>query len=60
MDATRRLTTTTETLGNVWSDGTLPFALVHAAVLLIAGWAVYLSRKWTLDQISKCFQARNP
>jgi ABC-2 type transport system permease protein len=41
VDATRRLTTTGETLGQVWADGTLPWAIVHAAVLLILGWTVY-------------------
>lgn len=41
VDATRRLSTTGETLGDVWADGTLPWALVHAALLLILGWTVY-------------------
>lgn len=41
VDATRRLTTTGESLGQVWADGTLPWAIVHAAVLLILGWTVY-------------------
>lgn len=41
VDATRRLTTTGETLSDVWADGTLPWALAHAAVLLVLGWAVY-------------------
>lgn len=40
-DATRRLITTNETLGDIWADGTLPWALAHAALLLILGWAVY-------------------
>lgn len=41
-DATRRLIGTSgETLGDVWSDGTLPWAIVHAAVLLTLGWMVY-------------------
>lgn len=43
VDATRRLTTTGETLGDVWADGTLPWAMVHAAVLLTLGWVVYLA-----------------
>lgn len=41
VDATRRLATTGETLGDVWADGALPWALAHAAVLLILGWVVY-------------------
>jgi ABC-2 type transport system permease protein len=41
VDATRRLTTTGETLGDVWADGTLQWALVHAAIMLILGWTVY-------------------
>lgn len=41
VDAIRRLTTTNETLGEVWADGTLPWALGHAALLLIIGWTVY-------------------
>jgi ABC-2 type transport system permease protein len=41
VDATRRLTTTGETLGDVWADGTLQGALVHAAIMLILGWTVY-------------------
>lgn len=41
VDAIRRLTTTNETLGDVWADGTLPWALGHAALLLIIGWTVY-------------------
>ena len=41
MDASRRILTGSETLGHVWSDGTLPWALLHAAVMLFVGWAVY-------------------
>jgi ABC-2 type transport system permease protein len=41
VDAIRRLTTTTDTLGDVWADGTLPLAIVHAAALLILGWTFY-------------------
>lgn len=41
VDATRRLTTTGETLGDVWADGTLPWMLAHAAGLLILGWTAY-------------------
>lgn len=41
LDATRRILTGGESLGQVWSDGTLPWALLHATVLLVLGWAVY-------------------
>ncbi len=41
MDATRRFLTGGESLGDVWSDGTLPWALLHAAVMLLLGWTVY-------------------
>jgi ABC-2 type transport system permease protein len=41
MDATRKILTGGESLGQVWSDGTLPWALLHAAVLLLLGWTVY-------------------
>jgi ABC-2 type transport system permease protein len=41
MDATRKILTGDESLGHVWSDGTLPWALLHAAVLLLLGWTVY-------------------
>lgn len=40
-DASRRLISTNETLGGVWADGTLPWAIVHAVLLLALGWAVY-------------------
>jgi ABC-2 type transport system permease protein len=41
IDATRRILVAGEPLRQVWSDGTLPWALVHAAALLLVGWAVY-------------------
>lgn len=41
VDATRRLITSGESIADVWADGTLPWALVHAAVLLILGWTGY-------------------
>ncbi len=41
VEAIRRLGTTNETLGEVWAGGTLPQAMLHAAVLLILGWTVY-------------------
>jgi ABC-2 type transport system permease protein len=41
IDATRRILVAGEPLRQVWSDGTLPWALVHAAALLLIGWAVY-------------------
>jgi ABC-2 type transport system permease protein len=31
-------------LGAAWSDGTLPWLLVHVAVLGALGWAAYLRR----------------
>lgn len=41
MDATRRILTGGGSLGGLWSDGTLPWALLHAAVVLLLGWTVY-------------------
>lgn len=41
MDATRRMLTGEESFGQVWSDTTLPWALLHAAVMLLLGWIVY-------------------
>ncbi|MGH2603194.1 MAG: hypothetical protein ACRDJ9_27900 [Dehalococcoidia bacterium] len=41
MDATRRIITDDASLSQVWSDGTLPWALVHAGVVLTLGWIVY-------------------
>lgn len=41
MDATRRMLTGGESLGHVWSDATLLWALVHAALMLLLGWIVY-------------------
>jgi ABC-2 type transport system permease protein len=41
IDGTRKTLISGESLGQVWSDGTLPWALVHAALLLILGWTVY-------------------
>jgi ABC-2 type transport system permease protein len=41
IDATRRILIAGEPLRQVWSDGTLPWGLVHATVLLLVGWAVY-------------------
>ncbi|MGH3645658.1 MAG: ABC transporter permease [Micromonosporaceae bacterium] len=40
MDATRKLLTGAS-LGQVWSDGTVPWALLHAVVMLLLGWTVY-------------------
>lgn len=40
IDATRKLLVAGEPLRRVWSDGTLPWALAHAAVLLL-GLVVY-------------------
>jgi ABC-2 type transport system permease protein len=41
LDAARKVLIAGEPLGQVWSDGTLPWALIHAAVLLLLGWAVF-------------------
>lgn len=41
MDASRRLLTGGASAGGMWSDGTLPWALLHAAVVLLLGWMVY-------------------
>ncbi len=41
MDATRKILTGGQSLGQVWADGTVPWALVHAAVLVVLGWTVY-------------------
>lgn len=41
MDATRRFLTGGESLGRMWFDGTLPWALLHAAAVLLLGWIVY-------------------
>ncbi|MGH3712812.1 MAG: ABC transporter permease [Micromonosporaceae bacterium] len=41
MDATRRILFFDQTLGDVWADGTLAWAVLHASVMLLTGWAVY-------------------
>jgi len=41
MDASRRFLTGGESLGRMWSDGTLPWALLHAAAVLLLGWTAY-------------------
>jgi ABC-2 type transport system permease protein len=41
IDATRKLLVAGEPLRQVWSDGTLPWALLHAALLLLLGSVVY-------------------
>jgi ABC-2 type transport system permease protein len=41
IDAIRKLLVGGERLRQVWSDGTLPWALVHAGVLLLLGAVVY-------------------
>lgn len=41
LDATRKILIDGAGLDQVWADGTLPWAVVHAAALLILGWAVY-------------------
>ncbi|TDO30403.1 ABC-2 type transport system permease protein [Kribbella sp. VKM Ac-2527] len=41
LDATRQILVAGAPLDNVWSSGTLPWAVVHAAVQLVVGWAAY-------------------
>jgi ABC-2 type transport system permease protein len=41
VDATRQILVAGDGLGQVWAGGTLPLAVVHAAVLLVAGWVAY-------------------
>lgn len=41
VDATRRILTGSESLGQMWSDGTLTWAVLHAGLLLALGWTVY-------------------
>jgi ABC-2 type transport system permease protein len=41
LDATRQILIDRAPLGQVWSNGTLPWAVVHAAALLVLGWAAY-------------------
>jgi hypothetical protein len=41
IDTTRKLLVAGEPLRQVWSDGTLPWALLHAALLLLLGAVVY-------------------
>jgi ABC-2 type transport system permease protein len=41
LDGTRQVLIDGAPLDQVWSNGTLPWAIVHAAVLLILGWAAY-------------------
>ncbi|MQA00020.1 MAG: hypothetical protein GEU80_11955 [Dehalococcoidia bacterium] len=41
IDAMRRILIDDATLASIWSDGSLPWLLVHTAVMLLAGWTVY-------------------
>lgn len=41
LDGARQILIDGAQLAQVWSNGTLPLAIVHAAVLLIAGWVAY-------------------
>lgn len=41
LDGTRQVLVAGVPLDQVWSNGTLPWAVVHAAVLLVLGWAAY-------------------
>lgn len=40
-EASRRVLFGHESLAGVWADHSLPLALLHAAAMLLAGWAVY-------------------
>lgn len=41
IDATRKVLFEGQGLAALWADGSLPWALLHAAVMLVAGWSVY-------------------
>ncbi|GAA3093645.1 ABC-2 type transport system permease protein [Kribbella aluminosa] len=41
VDAARQILIDDASLGRVWGNGTLPWAVVHAATMLILGWTVY-------------------
>lgn len=41
IDATRKVLFDSQSLPALWADGSLPWALLHAAVMLLAGWSVY-------------------
>lgn len=41
IDVTREVMFNGQTLAAVWADYSLPLALLHAAVMLLAGWAAY-------------------
>lgn len=41
IDATRQVLFDGQTLTGLWTDGSLPWALLHAAVMLAAGWITY-------------------
>jgi ABC-2 type transport system permease protein len=44
IDAVRRIVIEDGTLASTWADGSLQWALLHAAVMLVAGWLVYQSQ----------------
>lgn len=41
IDATRKVLFESQTLGALWADHSLAWALLHAAVMLLAGWIAY-------------------
>lgn len=41
IDATRKVLFDGQTLASLWTDGSLPWALLHAAVMLVVGWSIY-------------------
>ncbi len=41
IDVMRRIVIDDGTLVSTWSDGSLPWLLLHTAVMLVAGWTVY-------------------
>ena len=40
--AMRKVVLQGQSLGSVWADGTLPWLLIHAALLAVLGWLVFL------------------
>lgn len=42
VQATRQMVLQGQSLGSVWADGTLPWLIIHAALVAILGWLVFL------------------
>ena len=42
VQAMRQVVLQGQSLGSVWADGTLPWLLIHAALLAVLGWLVFL------------------